>query len=77
MAKMPPPDCGACGKIEPERMARIIKAVLENISNWEDRLEEIAENSTPGNRVRSLSLLRDMRFAHLSLKRLAGLDSKE
>lgn len=50
-------------------------AVLENISNWESRLEEIAEEAIPatGNRARALSLQRDMMMCRLSLKRLAGL----
>jgi hypothetical protein len=51
-------------------------AVLQNIDNWRQRAEEIAEHAIPitGNKARGLSLARDMHQAMLSLKRLSGLD---
>lgn len=67
--------CGGCRRIDPERQERIIRAVLANIANWEDRLEEISDHAIPvtGNRGRALSLMRDMKYAKLSLARLAGI----
>jgi hypothetical protein len=60
--------------LEGERARRIIVAVLENVSNWEQRLVEIEEAAIPGNKARILSLMKDMQFAKLSLKRLADMD---
>lgn len=59
--------------MEPERARRIIKAVLENVQNWEDRIEGIAEGCPAGSKHEALSLLRDMKFAKLSLERLSGI----
>jgi hypothetical protein len=61
--------------IPPERADRVVRAVLENIANWEERLRAIEEAATPitGNKARALSLLRDMEQTKVSLKRLAGL----
>ncbi len=57
-----------------EKARRIVRAVLENIENWESRALEIAEHATPGNKVRALSLARDMEMARLSLTRLTGME---
>ena len=62
--------------LEPERAQRIITAVLENVSNWEQRLVEIEEAAIPGNKWRILALMRDMEMAKLSLRRLADMDDK-
>jgi hypothetical protein len=53
--------------------------VLENIRNWEERLEAIACAAIPvtGNLGRALALQRDMEMCRLSLTRLAGLEPKE
>lgn len=56
-----------------ERAERIITAVLQNIENWQERVLEIEENANPGNKIRALSLARDLEMAKLSLRRLAGL----
>jgi hypothetical protein len=50
--------------------------VLENIQNWEQRAEAIADAALPvtGNKGRALALQRDMAMARLSLARLAGLE---
>jgi hypothetical protein len=48
-------------------------AVLQNLENWEQRCLEIADNANPGNKVRALSLARDLEMAKHSLRRLAGL----
>jgi hypothetical protein len=64
---------GALGdSIPPERVGRIIRAVLENVENWEERIREIEAHAVPGNKIRALSLLRDMEQCRLSLARLAG-----
>jgi hypothetical protein len=62
--------------LEGARAHRIIVAVLQNISNWEDRLSIIADAAIPatGNKARALALLRDMEMARRSLARLAELD---
>lgn len=60
--------------LEGERARRIIVAVLENVSNWEQRLVEIEQNASVGNKSRALALLRDMEMAKLSLRRLADID---
>jgi hypothetical protein len=62
--------------LEGERARRLITAILQNVGNWEERLEEIASHATPGNRVRSLSLLRDMEMFKLSLCRLARMEGE-
>jgi len=53
-------------------------AVLENVSNWQSRLEEIADAAAPGtgNKARALSLLRDIEMFRVSLCRLARLDGE-
>jgi hypothetical protein len=35
---------------------------------------EIADHATPGNKIRALSLARDMEQARVSLTRLAGME---
>lgn len=60
--------------LEAEKARRIIKAVLENVSNWEQRIIEIEENANVGNKSRAIALLRDMKMAKLSLRRLADMD---
>lgn len=72
-----PPDCEGCRKVDPERMERIITAVLANIENWESRLAEIESFAIPGNKSRILALMRDVHFARLSLCRLAKRDDCE
>lgn len=51
---------------------RVVRAVLENLGNWEERLAEIERNapSENGNKARALSLMRDMEQAKVSLRRL-------
>lgn len=58
-----------------ERAERIIKAILANMDNWQERIEEIAVHAVPitGNKARALALLRDMKLAQISLRRLAGV----
>ncbi len=65
--------------LEGARARRIIVAVLANIDNWCERLEEIAENAIPatGNKARALALERDMVMAKISLCRLAELEGEE
>ena len=65
--------------LEGERARRIIAAVLANISNWEARLDEIAEAAIPltGNKRRALALQRDLMLARLSLCRLAQMEGEE
>jgi hypothetical protein len=53
-----------------ERAARVMRATLENIDNWRNRALEIADHANPGNKVRALSLARDLEQARLSLERL-------
>lgn len=60
--------------LEGERARRIIVAVLQNVDNWRSRIEEIESFATPGNKVRALSLLRDIEMFKLSLCRLAKLE---
>jgi hypothetical protein len=50
--------------------------MIQNISNWEERVEIIADAAIPvtGNKARALSLLLDMKCAKQSLRRLAGLE---
>jgi len=47
---------------------------LATIDDWQARIEEIASHAIPGNRVRALSLLKDMEQTRHSLRRLAGLE---
>lgn len=60
--------------LEGERARRIIVAVLQNVGNWEQRLVEIEQHATPGNKVRALSLLRDLEMFRVSLCRLARME---
>jgi len=48
--------------------------MLATLDDWTARVEEIAVHAIPGNRVRALSLLRDMEQTRHSLRRLAGLE---
>lgn len=59
----------------PANFERVIRAVLQNIANWEVRLMEIEQTASPatGNKARALSLRRDMEMAKLSLRRVSGL----
>jgi hypothetical protein len=50
---------------------RIVCAVLANIDNWRDRCLEIEEHANPGNKVRALSLARDLEQCRVSLQRMA------
>lgn len=63
--------------LEGARARRIIVAVLQNVRNWERRLDEIAEAAIPatGNKARALSLLRDLEMFRISLCRLAQMES--
>ena len=63
--------------LEGERARRIITAVLENVGNWEQRLIEIEQHATPGNKVRALSLLRDLAMFRVSLCRLAQMEGEK
>ena len=56
-----------------ERANRVVVAVLANIENWRERALEIEANANPGNKIRALSLARDLEMARLSLCRLAGV----
>lgn len=51
---------------------RVVRAVMENLGNWQERLAEIEQiaPSDNGNKARALSLLRDMEQARVSLERL-------
>jgi hypothetical protein len=49
-------------------------AMLATLDNWSERVEEIASHAIPGNRVRALSLLKDMEQVKLSLRRISGLE---
>lgn len=62
--------------LEGARAKRIILAVLQNVRNWEERLDEIAEAAIPvtGNKARALSLLRDLEMFRVSLCRLAEME---
>lgn len=62
--------------LEGERAKRIIAAILQNVGNWEERLEEISLHATPGNRVMALSLLRDMEMFKRALCRLAEMEGE-
>lgn len=62
--------------LEGARARRIIVAVLANIDNWTQRLDEIAEAAIPatGNKARALALQRDLMLAKISLCRLAEME---
>lgn len=64
--------------LEGARARRIIVAVLQNVRNWEERLNEIADAAIPatGNKARALGLLRDLEMFRLSLCRLAELEGE-
>lgn len=64
-------------KLEDAYARRIVCAVLANIDNWRERALEIEANANPGNKVRALSLARDLEMARLSLKRLAEINDGE
>jgi hypothetical protein len=57
-----------------EKAQRLVRAVLENVQDWESRALEIADAALPvtGNKARALSLARDMEQCRLSLTRLAA-----
>lgn len=56
--------------MEPERAARVIQAVLENMQNWQDRALHIADNCPAGTKHDALALGRDLHMARCSLIRL-------
>lgn len=58
-----------------EKAARLTRALLSNVENWEARIEAIADCCPVGCKHDALSLLRDMEQARVSLVRLIrGLD---
>lgn len=61
------------------QLERVIRALLANIADWEERLREVESHapSDNGNRQRCLTLLRDMGQAKHSLRRLSGIDPDE
>lgn len=63
----------------PANFERVVRAVLQNIANWEVRLMEIEQAATPvtGNKARALSLRRDMEMAKISLRRISGLTENQ
>jgi hypothetical protein len=52
------------------RARRIVHAVLENMDDWMERLREVEAHANPGNKIRSLELLRDMERCRQGLRRL-------
>lgn len=66
--------CGGCHKIEPDRLDRLVLAILETMVDWQDRVAEIERHAIPGNKIRALSLMRDMEMTRVSLRRLAGIE---
>jgi hypothetical protein len=65
--------CDGCRRIDPDRAERLARAVLQNIGDWQTRLSVIESFAIPGNKGRILSLMHDIEFAKLSLRRLANL----
>lgn len=59
--------------MDPAQAERVVSATLENLGDWERRLEEIERAAAPGNKSRVLALLRDVVQVRASLRRLAGL----
>jgi hypothetical protein len=57
----------------PDQAERIVQATLQNIDDWERRLEDIERAAAPGDKARVLALLRDVVQVRASLRRLAGL----
>lgn len=59
---------------EAAKARRLIAAVLSNLDAWISELEIIEANANPGNRIRSLHLLRNMAQARMALQRMASDD---
>lgn len=58
----------------PDRSARIIQAVLENMDNWKLRVEAIADTMPTGSKHEALALVRDLHMAQISLCRLVQME---
>lgn len=74
MGILPPTNCDSRARVEPERAARIIAAVLLNIDVWIQQAEEIADSCPAGGKSGALHLARNMLHAKQALRRLAGLE---
>lgn len=62
--------------MDPAQAERVVQATLENLGDWEARLEEIEHHAIPGNKARVLALLRDVVQVRASLRRLAGMQDE-
>lgn len=66
--------CSICGRdvdAEQRRARRVIAAVLSNLDTWVLDLTEIAEAIPPGEKHKSLHLIRNMAQARSALHHLA------
>jgi hypothetical protein len=52
------------------KAARLTRAILANIENWERRVLELADAVPPGQKAPALHLAKDIEMARLSLIRL-------
>jgi PHD/YefM family antitoxin component YafN of YafNO toxin-antitoxin module len=59
-----------------EKARRLVTAVLHSLAEWEQRCLEIADYANPGNKVRALSLAKDLEQARVSLQRLVDRADK-
>lgn len=76
MPQVPPLDCDGCARVDPERAARLIEAILENVDVWVTQANEIADACPPGAKSNALHLVRNMAQTRLALRRLSGLDDR-
>jgi hypothetical protein len=53
--------------MDPASAERLARAVLASLDSWIEQLEEIEANANPGNKSRSLHLLRSMGQAKVTL----------
>lgn len=58
--------------MEAMKCERVISAVLANIDQWIESLVEIEHFANPGNKVRTLHLIRNMTMAKIALQRIAS-----
>jgi hypothetical protein len=60
----------------PTQFDRVRRALLSNMRDWMESVEEIAQDAHPGNKSRALHLLRNMKQAELTIRRMLGRDDE-
>ena len=56
--------------MQPDKAKRLVDAVEANLDNWIEQVTEIEANANPGNKLRSLHLLKSLQQAKSAIKHI-------